>query len=69
MKHKEHGWVIANNNHPNGGNMGIFSQSFRYTRKECIRDFIEGSGSTWKHWRTKFNFICVKASSKIEIKK
>lgn len=60
------GWAIINIGHPKTGTASVFSGSFRYTRRECVADFISGSGQTWKYWRNKFNFRCVKAEETLK---
>lgn len=68
MEENRHGWVIANYNHPRAkGVTRIYPETFAYTRTQCISKFIEGSGSSWKWWKRKYNFVAVKATMKITI--
>lgn len=66
MEESEKGYVIVNYNHPNNPKPTMFSFSFRRLKRQCIKDFCDGSGSDWKYWRTKFNFQCVKVESTIK---
>lgn len=67
MKNKQSGWVIKNDNHPTGTKPFIIASTFRYTRKECIKDFLIGTCKDWKYWRSEWNFECVKATQTVEI--
>lgn len=61
------GWLVMTPNHPNSGEASVFFNSFRTTKRESIAAFIDGSGSTWDHWRKKYGYRCVKAESTIRI--
>lgn len=62
MEDKTNGWVVENQNHPNTQSKYIVTSSFRQTRSESIKAFIDGSGQSWRYWQRKYNFRCVKAS-------
>lgn len=66
-KETSNGYVIVNNNHPAGVKPFISSNSFRFTKRQCINDFVRGSGSTWKNWYNNYNFRCVRSVQSIEI--
>ena len=55
------GWVIENQNHPNTNTKYIVASTFRPTRKQAIKAFVEGSGQTWRYWREAYNFRAVRA--------
>lgn len=61
MKRKNKGWIIISINRPDNNDL-IFPHTFQPTKKECIKKFIGGSNQNWNHWKTKFNYRCVKAS-------
>ena len=65
MESEINGYVIVSVNHPRGGEDSIFESTFRYLRRDCVKDFVHGSGGNWKYWREKYGFKCVKAKSKI----
>lgn len=65
MEDKTTGWVICAVNHPNTGNSFIVTHTFSITRKKAIETFIKGSGATWAHWKRKYNFKAIKATSTI----
>jgi hypothetical protein len=60
------GWVIINTGHPRTGGTFIVHHSFANKRKDCIRSFEKDSGAKWSHWKSKYNFKCVKAISTIK---
>ena len=62
MENKTNGWVVENQNHPNTQSKYIVPSSFRQTRSESIKAFIDGSGQSWRYWQRKYNFHYVKAS-------
>jgi hypothetical protein len=62
MEDKTIGWVVQNQNHPNTQSKYIVASSFRQTRSEAIKAFIEGSGNSWRYWQRNYNFKCVKAT-------
>lgn len=45
----------------------ILTDSVKSTRKQSIAWFIKGSGDTWRHWREKIGWRCVKVIVTIEI--
>lgn len=61
------GYVIVAIKHPTTNRDFLNSPTFRETKGQCIRDFVSGSGATWKFWYRKFNFRCVKATSTITV--
>lgn len=63
------GYVIINENHPSGTAPFVAESTFRTTKKRTIADFIKNTNSEWRYWYRKYNFRCVKAESKITIKK
>jgi hypothetical protein len=65
MTETETGWVIINIGHPRTGNKFMNLSSFRFTKRECIANFIATSGNPWKYWHRKFNFRYVRANSTI----
>jgi 3'-phosphoadenosine 5'-phosphosulfate sulfotransferase (PAPS reductase)/FAD synthetase len=65
LKETNTGWVVINIGHPYSGSKYILSESFAFTKKGCIKDFIKDTGQTWKYWRDKYNFRCVRAEMKI----
>jgi hypothetical protein len=67
MKAQEKGWVVINNDHPAGLEPYIVSSTFACTRKKSISLFIDRSNASWRYWRSKYNFQCVKAESCITI--
>ena len=68
MQKTETGYVIINIGHPNTGTAFMNVDSFRARKKDAIKYFIEGSGNTWKYWRERYNFRCVKAEMIIKTK-
>jgi hypothetical protein len=38
----------------------ILFDSIRYRRSDSIAWFIEGSGNTWRHWKEKIGWRCIK---------
>lgn len=62
MENKTTGWVVENQNHPTAQSKYIVPSSFRTTRAESIKAFVEGSGNSWRYWKRNYNFRCVKAS-------
>lgn len=66
MKTETKGWVVVNENHPSGANPYVVTSTFSETRKEAIKNFVTGSGESWKYWYRKYNFKCVKAKSTVE---
>lgn len=61
------GWAIVSINHPRTNSSYIVPYSFRERKREAIRDFIEGSGNSWKYWKKHFNFRAVRATETIAI--
>lgn len=45
----------------------ILSSTFRYSKKQCIKDFLEGTEQPWQYWRDKWKFKCVNANQIIEL--
>ena len=45
----------------------ILPTTFRRLKKNCIADFIDGSGDNWQYWRDKYKFKCVNANQIIEL--
>lgn len=54
------GWVVINSDG------FILDWSFRSSRKETIKELIEGTSRTWKQWY-KQGMRCVKATKTISI--
>ena len=65
MEATSKGWIVINTNHPTQPKKDIITDTFRYTRKESIKAFIWGTGSSWKYWYRTWNFRCVKAECTI----
>lgn len=61
------GWVIYTPKHSFCGSELWWDWSFRKTRSKCIADFVANSGETWRGWKRKYNYKCVKAESIIKI--
>lgn len=58
-------WACANYKFGTADEPMILSDSIRYTRKESIAWFINGSGNTWRHWREKIGWRCIKVKVSI----
>ena len=61
-KHQSRGYVIINTK----DNNRILSHTYRFTKNQCLKDFVKGSGEDWKYWREKYKFKCVNANITIE---
>lgn len=66
-KSVESGWVIVNIGHPVTGKKYILSNSFRWTKTLCIKEFIKYSKYSWRYWYCKYNFRAKRATKTIEI--
>lgn len=62
MEAADAGWVIYNIGHPTTKRRYICSQSFRFTKRDCINDFVKGSGRDWNYWKNKYNFRAGRAT-------
>ena len=69
MKHIITGWVVITINHPTHGGSWIVDSTFKFKRTDSISEFCKGLGSSWRYWKDKYNFRCVKATSTIELNK
>jgi hypothetical protein len=70
MKEIEHtidGWVVMTPQHPSTNEPMIWWTGFREKKSDCIKAFVEDSSLTWRQWKNKFGFRCVRASSSIRL--
>lgn len=67
MTSARNGWVIINIGHPRTGNEFIVNDTFAFTRRAAVKNFVAGSGGTWLYWRNKFNYRVVRANQTIII--
>lgn len=67
MKKETNGWIVINIGHPTTGSKYIVTSTFAYKRREAIKSFIEGSGSSWEYWSKEYNFRCVRATQLVTI--
>ena len=63
MIEKTQGYVIIDTK----DNKRILGFTYRFTKRQCIQDFIKDSGDSWKYWRDKWKFKCVNANQTIEL--
>jgi len=66
MKETVNGWIIKNDNHPTGVKPFIVVGSFQPTRKQCIHLFAAGTNTSWRTWKERWNFECVRAKQTTE---
>lgn len=59
------GWVVINIGHPRTGKSFIVGDTFFYTRKGAVKKFVDGSGSDWAYWKSKFNYRVEKSKQTI----
>ena len=59
-------WCVVNNNHPARVEPYQIWTTLSYYKKDSIKKFIEGSGQSWNHWYSKYNFRCVKVEVTIK---
>lgn len=67
MVSESNGWVVINTNHPSTGTKYIVESTFSSTKKEAIKNFIEGTNNSWLYWKKKYNYSVVRASQHIVI--
>lgn len=41
MENKTEGWVVVNENHPSGATPFIVTDTFSYTRKNLLKDYVK----------------------------
>lgn len=61
MKTTKKGWVVVSEKHPESGEIYLAEHTFRLTRSGSIQYFIEGTNKSWRWWKRKYNYKCVKA--------
>lgn len=67
METKFNGWVIINVGHPNNGEKSIFENCFAVTKRECIQNFIDGTGNSWRFWKDSYNFRCARCTINVNV--
>lgn len=60
-------WVCVNDKFGSNGEPMIATDSIRWRKKDSISWFIDGTNDSWRHWRDKIGWRCVKIKVKIEI--
>lgn len=63
IKESTQGYVIIDTK----DNQRIVLFTYRLSKRQCIQDFIKGSGETWEYWRDKWKFKCVNANQTIKL--
>lgn len=55
---KRYKWCCVN--YKFGGEPYFLEESLRYRRTDSIQWFIKDSGNTWRHWKNKIGWRCIK---------
>ena len=56
------GWVIYHKE-----SEYLFVDSFKRTKSRCIQNFISGTSLSWKQWKSKYGYQCVRAKRIIQL--
>lgn len=65
LKETVSGYVVASFSHPATDAPFLHSSTFRQYRKDCISEFVKGSGKGWKYWYRVYNYRCIKANQTV----
>lgn len=63
---EDRGWVIVCIDHPMTNKSFVVLNSFRYTRRQAIKDFND-SVVSWEYWKRKYNYRCVRATQTVVV--
>lgn len=60
-------WCCVNYKFGSNGVPMILPESVRYKRTESIAWFIDGTNNTWRYWKEKIGWQCIKVKVTIEV--